>query len=165
MDERKIIQNNIIFQELNETEVSRFLGIARAVNFPKGVTIIREGDLGETMYILKEGTVEVSKILALKWGRADYKEKILTKLSAADQAIFGEVALFENNVRTATITALTDCVAWVISRNDFYKLAEEDPPLVFKIAKNIARLLCWRLRKADEDIIKLTTALSIVLSK
>lgn len=167
MEERRNVLNCIIFQDLQEDELSRFFAGTREVKFPKGETIIREGDLGETMYILKEGTVEVSKTITLKWGTGDYqeKEKILTKLSAGDRAILGEVALFENNVRTATVTALTDCVAWEISRTDFHKLAEEDPRLGYKIIKNIVRLLCWRLRKADEDTIKLTTALSIALSK
>jgi CRP-like cAMP-binding protein len=168
MNKSKSTPHNLIFQELDAEEISKFLGIARQVKFPKGTTIIREGELGETMYILAEGTVEVSKTLTLKkWGGLDYKEKekILTKLSAADQPIFGEVALFENNVRTATVTALSDCVAWEVSRPDFHKLAEENPLLGYKIIKNIAKLLCWRLRKADEDTVKLTTALSLALRK
>lgn len=166
MEEKSKGFNSIIFQDLDEEEVSRFLAASREIKFPKGEAIIREGDWGETMYILKEGTVEVSKTLTLKWGAGDFqeKEKILTKLSADDRAILGEVALFENNIRTATVTALTECLAWEISRADFHKLAEENPRLGYKIIKNIVRLLCWRLRKADEDTIKLTTALSIALS-
>ncbi len=167
MPEKNMTQQNIFFQDVNEEELPKLFTILREVKFSKGETIIREGDRGETMYILKEGTVEVSKTLTLKWAGLDSreKEKILTKLSAADQAVFGEMALFENNVRTATITALTDCVAWEFSRSAFLKMAEENPLLGYKITKNIAKLLCWRLRKADEDMIKLTTALSLALRK
>lgn len=167
MPERNVAQQNLIFQDLNAQELAKLFTVLQETKFSKGETIIREGDWGETLYILKEGMVEVSKTLTLRWAGIDSheKEKILTKLSAADQAIFGEMALFENNVRTATVTALTDCVAWEFPRSAFLKLAEENPLLGYKITKNIAQLLCWRLRKADEDTVKLTTALSLALGK
>jgi CRP/FNR family cyclic AMP-dependent transcriptional regulator len=44
-------------------------------------------------------------------------------------------------------------------------LAEENPRIGYKITRNVAQLLCSRLRKADEDTIKLTTALSMALSR
>jgi len=44
-------------------------------------------------------------------------------------------------------------------------MAEENPRIGYKITRNVARLLCSRLRKADEDTIKLTTALSMALSR
>jgi len=107
------------------------------------------------MYIMEEGMVEVSKTLVLVKGqeKAKDRDKVLTKLSAENHAIFGEVALFEQGKRTATVVALTDCLLLEISRADFLRLAEENPRVGYKITRNIARLLCSRLRKADEDTI------------
>lgn len=129
--------------------------------------ILKEGEVGDTMYIIAEGTVEVSKTLVMKMAREDFqdRDKILTKLSAEDHAIFGEVALFEQNKRTATVVALTDCWLWEISKSDFLRLAEQNPRIGYKITRNIAQLLCSRLRKANEDTIKLTTALSMALRR
>ena len=103
----------------------------------------------------------------MKMGREDFqdRDKILTKLSAEDHAVFGEVALFEQGKRTATVTALTDCVLLAINRNDFLRLAEENPRIGYKVTRNITQILCSRLRKADEDTIKLTTALSLALGR
>jgi len=111
--------------------------------------------------------VVVSKTLVMGRGSEDSRDrdKILTKLSAEDHAIFGEVALFERGKRTATVVAVTDCLLLEISKADFLKLAEENPRIGYKITRNIAELLCSRLRKAGEDTIKLTTALSLALSR
>lgn len=167
MEEEKFLQGIPILQNLDESELRTFLGIARRVQFPRGKMILKEGEVGDTMYIIAEGTVEVSKTLVMKMAREDFqdRDKILTKLSSEDHAIFGEVALFEQNKRTATVVALTDCWLWEISKSDFLRLAEQNPRIGYKITRNIAQLLCSRLRKANEDTIKLTTALSMALRR
>jgi hypothetical protein len=47
--------------------------------------------------------------------------------------------------------------------DDFLRLAEEDHEIGYRILLNLARIVSARLRKADEDTIKLTTALSVIL--
>lgn len=167
MEEEEFLQGIPILQNLDEGELHAFMGIARRVQFPRGNVILKEGEVGDTLYIIEEGTVEVSKTLVMKLAREDFqdRDKILTKLSAEDHAIFGEVALFEQKKRTATVAALTDCRLLEISKSNFLRLAEENPRIGYKISRNIAQLLCSRLRKADEDTIKLTTALSMALSR
>lgn len=167
MEDEKLLKAIPILQKLDEEELRQVLKIARPVQFPRGKVILKEGEAGETMYIIAEGAVEVSKTLVMMGGREDVqdREKILTKLSAEDHAIFGEVALFEKSKRTATVVALTDCRMLEISKSDFLRLAEENPRIGYRITRNIVQMLCSRLRKTDEDTIKLTTALSIALSR
>ena len=167
MDEEKFLKGTSILRDLDADELRQFLRIARPVKFPRGTAILREGEAGETMYILEEGMVEVSKNMVLKPTGATHssRDKILSKISAEDHAIFGEVALFEQNKRTATVVALTDCSLLEIGKADFLRLAEENPRLGYKITRRVAELLCSRLRKTGEDTIKLTTALSIALSR
>jgi CRP-like cAMP-binding protein len=167
MEEIAFLKKIPILRDLDEEELGQFLKIARRVRFPKGQSIITEGQTGETLYIMEEGMVEISKTLVMGKGQENSRDrdKVLTKLSAEDHAIFGEVALFEQSKRTATVVALTDCLLLEISKSDFLRLAEENPRVGYKISRNIAQLLCSRLRKADEDTIKLTTALSIALSR
>lgn len=165
--EEGILKSLPILRDLDEGELSTFMMITRRVQFPRGKIIIKEGEPGDTMYIVAEGTVEISKNLVMKIGREEFqdRDKILTKLSAEDHAVFGEVALFERGKRTATVVAQTDCTLLEITRDDFRRLGEENPRIGYKIIRNITHLLCSRLRKADEDTIKLTTALSLVFSK
>jgi len=156
-----------ILRDLDEKELAEFLRITRRLQISKGNAVIREGEAGSTMFILVEGVVEISKSLVMKMGREDFqgRDKILTKLSSTDHAVFGEVALFEQGKRTATVAALTDCTLLEITRDAFLGLGEENPRIGYKISRNIAQMLCSRLRKADEDTIKLTTALSLALGK
>ena len=167
MEDEKLLKAIPILQGLDEEELRQVLKIARPVQFPRDKVILKEGETGETMYIIAEGMVEVSKTLVMMRGREDLqdRDKVLTKLSAEDHAIFGEVALFEKSKRTATVLALTDCRMLEISKPDFLRLAEENPRIGYKITRNIVQLLCSRLRKTDEDTIKLTTALSLALSR
>lgn len=167
MEEITFLKKIPILRDLNEEELGQFLKIARRVRFPKGQPILTEGQAGETMYIMEEGMVEISKTLVMIKGQENSRDrdKVLTKLSAEDHAIFGEVALFEQSKRTATVIALTDCLLLEISKANFLKLAEENPRIGYKITRNVAQLLCSRLRKADEDTVKLTTALSMALSR
>jgi len=167
MEEIAFLKRIPILRDLDEEELGQFLKIARRVRFPKGQSIITEGQTGETLYIMEEGMVEISKTLVMGKGQENSRDrdKVLTKLSAEDHAIFGEVALFEQSKRTATVIALNDCLLLEVSKPDFLRMAEENPRIGYKITRNVARLLCSRLRKADEDTIKLTTALSMALSR
>ena len=167
MEEEKLLKAIPILKDLDEKELRQVLNIARRVSFPRGKVILKEGEAGETMYLMEEGMVEISKTLVMIKGQENSRDrdKVLTKLSAEDHAIFGEVALFEQSKRTATVVALTDCLLLEISKAGFLKLDEENPRLGYKITRNVAQLLCSRLRKADEDTIKLTTALSMALSR
>jgi CRP/FNR family transcriptional regulator, cyclic AMP receptor protein len=167
MDEEKFLKATSILKDLDEAELAQVLKIARPIQVPRGKAILREGEAGDTMYILREGEVEVSKTMVMRPGGMENpsRDKILSKISAKDHAIFGEVGLFEQNKRTATVMALTDCSLLEIGKADFLRLAEENPRLGYKITRNIAELLCSRLRKSGEDMVKLTTALSIALSR
>ena len=166
MDDVSFCKKISIFSDLTDQEIRKIMGIMKEVRFPQESSIIQEGEVGVSMYVIRDGSVEVSKTLAMKIGNEGFeeKEKILQRLSAHDHDVFGEVVLLEDNIRTASVTAITDCTLWRIEKNDFQKLTDEDPRLGFKVIKNIARLVCTRLRKADEDTVKLTTALSIALS-
>jgi len=167
MEEIEFLKAVPILRDLADEELHQFLKIARRARFPRGSAILTEGQTGETMYIMEDGSVEISKTLVMIKGQENSRDrdKVLTKLSAENHAIFGEVALFEQSKRTATVVALTDCLLLEISKADFLRLAEENPRIGYKITRNITQLLCSRLRKTDEDTIKLTTALSMALSR
>lgn len=162
-----LLRETELFKGLNEGEIEKILNLCKEVRFKKNETVMREGEVGDELYIVIEGIVEVAKNLILEEPADDgnLSNKVFTKLKAEDHAVFGEMALLEESERTATITALTDCVFYKIKKFNFLKLAEADHELGYKILLNISRIVSSRLRKANEDIIKLTTALSIILKE
>jgi CRP/FNR family cyclic AMP-dependent transcriptional regulator len=158
-----------LFHNLSEEKIQKVLGISTKVNFPENTIIMQEGETGDTMYMILEGVVEVVKTLVLEGMDLDEDEnignKVFTKLKAEDHPVFGEISLFEESRRTATIKTLSDCTFYEIKKGDFLRLAEKDYELGYQIVLNIAKMVCSRLRKADEDVVKLSTVLSIVLKE
>ncbi|MBN2515630.1 MAG: cyclic nucleotide-binding domain-containing protein [Deltaproteobacteria bacterium] len=158
-----------LFNNLSEEKIQKVLGICTKVSFPENTIIMQEGKTGDTMYMILEGDVEVVKTLVPEGMDLDEDEKIgnkvFTKLKAEDHPVFGEISLFEESRRTATVKTLSDCTFYEINKDDFLRLAEKDYELGYQIVLNIAKMVCSRLRKADEDVIKLSTVLSIVLKE
>lgn len=154
-----------LFKDMTPEQIGKVLGILSTVRFPANEIVMREGDTGDTMYIILDGTVEVAKSLVIDDpdGQTAEKNKVFTKLDGKDHAVFGEIALLEELKRTASVRAVTDCVMYEMKKNDFLKVAEEDYELGFRILLNLARIVSGRLRRADEDTVKLTTALSMML--
>ncbi len=104
----------------------------------KGDVIFQDGNSGQSMYIVLEGQVEISKMLG------DQKT-ILAKLGAG--AIFGEMAILDNQPRSATATAVTNAVLLEISREMFRKRLEEVP----KWLQTFFQIIVERLRVATRN--------------
>ena len=156
-----------ILAGLGDVELQKILAISRRVTFKAGETIMREGEQGETMYFFVEGEVEVTKNLTLKLGDRDFAtaEKSMNKLSADKVSVFGEMAVFGPEPRSATITATSDCVLYSVNREEFSELCDAECRLGLSIVRQIAAVLCARVRKGNGDVLKLSTALSIALSR
>jgi CRP-like cAMP-binding protein len=154
-----------LFKDLTPEKIRIILDIMRKVTFSANEIIMRDGDIGDTMYIILEGTVEVAKSLVIDdaHNEESAKNKVFTRLDGKQCAVFGEIALLEELKRTASVKAVTDCVMYEMKKDDFLKVAEEDYELGYRILLNLARIVSARLRRADEDTVKLTTALSIML--
>lgn len=167
MNAMDALKKSFIFSPLGEDELREVLKITREKRFNKDETIMQEGEKGDCMYLVVEGEVGVSKSLTMKFGDNDFRqtEKILTSFKPEDHAIFGEMALIGQDSRSASIVARTDCLFLEINRNDFIRLIEAKPRLGATILMKLSELLVNRLKQSSQDIIRLTTALSIALSR
>jgi CRP/FNR family cyclic AMP-dependent transcriptional regulator len=165
MNPNDVIKKTFIFNSLDEREVEDILRISRERRFSKGEIITQEGEQGDSMYILFDGNVEVSKTLTMKLEEGDFreKEKILTRFKAEDNLVFGEMAMIDRENRSASVVTTTDCILLEIEREDFLDLLEKRPQMGVKILRRLAELLASRLRQSSQDVIRLTTALSIAL--
>jgi CRP/FNR family cyclic AMP-dependent transcriptional regulator len=152
-----------IFQDLDDHELQLILQLARPRSFSANSTIIKEGDSGDGMFIMCEGAVNITKRLTLVLSQDLPKEKRMLRLKAEDGVTFGEMALLENDTRTATVTALTDCRLLELNRGDFLGFIRENSVPGCKIMLRLAQILSRFLRKTDQDVVKLTTAMAIAL--
>jgi len=168
-DELTFLRGVSLFKGLSDGQIQKVLSKMSKRTFEAGAAIIREGetDTDNIMYILEEGTVEISKTVTLKVSSTDFgqKEKSFIRLTGAMRPFFGEMSMLEEHTeRSATVAALDDCTTLIITKKDFEALAAEDPVIGHVVVTNIARVLADRLRKTNNDVLKLTTALSLALS-
>lgn len=116
-----------IFRELPFNEREKFLPKFELIIIPKDEDIVKEGDLGDSMFVIVSGLVEV-------WTKRAGKRIVLATLKEGD--FFGEIALITGEPRTATVTALKETRLMKLRKADFDDIASTFPK-VREIAKGI----------------------------
>ena len=154
-----------LFEGLTEEEISVFRPATRQVEFEAGQNLMSEGDSGDDILILTAGRVTISKQLTLL---AEEEQSITDKtfitLDAVNKPFFGEMSLvMENSSRTATVKAETGCSVVVLEKQKFWPVCEQNPHLGMCIMSNIASKLAANLQRENQNVLKLTTAFSLVL--
>jgi CRP-like cAMP-binding protein len=135
----KLAEHVKAFQGLKPAEISELLARAEKCSFEAGATIVKEGSIGSHMYIILDGEAMVSK-------KSREGEIELARLTSADS--FGEMALADNEARSASVTALSPCVLVRLSDQSMYS----HPEISMKVYRNVARVVSARLRSADEAL-------------
>ncbi len=152
-----------LFQDLGDDEIQQVLNCTSLREFPAGTAIINEGEPGDSLFIMQAGEVEITKQLTLVLDEDTPKERVMIRLKAENGVYFGEMALLEDETRSATVTALTDCSLLELPRQDFLNLVEQSPAMGVKLLLRLAQILSRHLRKTNQDVVKLTTALAVSL--
>ena len=103
--------------------------------------IIRQGEVGECMYVVQMGKVEVVR----KEGDFEVSLAVLE-----EGEFFGEMALFEQEVRSATVRAKGECQVLTVDKKTLLGRVQEDPSLAF----NILRTMSNRIRKLNGERVR-----------
>ncbi|MFP4563519.1 MAG: Crp/Fnr family transcriptional regulator [Spirochaetia bacterium] len=149
-----------LFEELkdNDEQMNSLMAVCRIREHRENEVIIKEGDLGTEMFIVYKGGVEIKKRT-----RAGDDYTVVT-LKAEYNVFFGEMALIDDDKRSATVIAGEDSVFLVITKNDFLKLGNDHPEVGLPITRAIAKILAGRLRKTTSDMVTIFDALVNELS-
>ena len=129
-----------IFSGLSLEDWSDIASRAVQINFAKGKELLVQGDPGDIMLILTEGTARVSMLTA--GGR----EIVLAY--AEPGAVLGEIALLDGGERTASVVATSAGSALQLGRNAMRDFAASHPEFAWSLLQQLARLL----RTADQTI-------------
>ena len=157
-----------LFKGLGDDEIAEFSGVTHAIKVSAGENFITEGEIGDSIFFLLDGEVEINQVLTLPMGKGsvDNREKAIIKLSSEIRPMFGEMSLFHaDDRRSASVKALTDCRLVKISKNDLFRICDGHPETGYKILLNMCGVLCGNLIKANRNVLKLTTAFSLVLER
>ncbi len=127
--------------------------ILEPVKFNAGEVIIQEGDIGNSLFILYGGTVQIKK-------RTPNDDQFAVANLASEQNVFfGEVALVDKDTRSASIYALTDCQALKLEGDAFKSLCDSEPLLGYHVMYRISRRIAGALRRSNKDMMLLYKAL------
>jgi len=131
-----------IFQGLSEKEFLEVENIIHERAYHPHEIIFKRSAPGEAMYIILTGSVEIYV--------EDHAENknILATLEQGD--FFGELALLDNDTRSATAAAIDSSTILVFSQTDLESIMDRKPSLGNKILMNLARVTSTRLRKTNE---------------
>ena len=167
MNSEKLI-NYKIFEDLSNENINLFLDVIEEVKVDKEENFISEGDEGDSVFLLLKGEVEVNQVLTLSVnkGEIDKREKALIKLSSDDYPQFGEMSMFnEGDRRTANVKAKSNCTLGKINKENLFMICDKNPDVGYKIMRNLGRIISGNLVKANQNILKLTTAFSLILDR
>ena len=129
-----------LFSGLPEEELERFAELTRERSYPKGSVILFQDDPGDSLFVLRAGRVKVVLI------GEDGREVILGVLEPG--AHFGELALIDDQPRSAHVIAMEDAQLLVLRREDFRRRVEANPTVAWALLTELSR----RLRRADVKI-------------
>ncbi|MBN1179156.1 MAG: cyclic nucleotide-binding domain-containing protein [Anaerolineae bacterium] len=140
------LRQSELFATLPDEKIAQVIGIGYTRVFDTGQTIIKAGDPSDEMYIVQEGMVEV---LVESGTVPDIPgaPELTPVVQLGQGQIFGEMAIVDQGVRSATIRAVSDGTQlFVIPREDFWALCEEDHHIGYIVMRNIALDLSFKLR-------------------
>jgi len=133
---------------------------------PKGTCILKEDTYGDQIYLLVEGSVQVTKDLVKGFDEEHaVTEKVLASLCGTDLPTFGENGVLGQGARTANIIATTDCVLYTLSQTEFESFARLSYEAAYIVMTNIATKISYNLKSTDENLVKLATALFIAVQQ
>jgi CRP/FNR family cyclic AMP-dependent transcriptional regulator len=129
-----------LFSGLQRDEIQRFADLTRERAYPKGSVILFQDDPGDSLFVLRAGRVKVVLI------GEDGREVILGVLEPG--AHFGELALIDDQPRSAHVIAMEDAQLLILRREDFRRRVEANPSVAWALLSELSR----RLRRADVKI-------------
>ena len=140
MSSAVVLQKVPLFSQLAPAELQRVVEVARERSYPKNSVILFEDDPGDALYVVAKGQVKVVLI------GEDGREVILSVLSEGE--FFGEMALIDDEPRSAHVIAMEDSSLIVLRREDFQGILMHAPGIALALLKELSR----RLRRVDEKV-------------
>ena len=137
---RDFLESINLFYDVSDDFLDKASGLCKIKNYPKNSMIILEEEYGDKLFIVKTGTVKITRV------NDEGKEVILALLGAGD--FFGEMAILDGESRSANALAQEKCELVTINREDFLDLLKNN----FQICMNLLEELAVRLRKSDQQI-------------
>lgn len=140
-EENKLFLRRVpLLAGLDEAQLDALAAGSVRRNYPRGRTIVAEGEPSQSLYILLSGRAKVQR------SDAEGKEVILAVLGSGDW--FGEMSMIDDAPRSASVITLESCDFMAIEKSSFKTMLMQSP----EVSMAVMRGLVNRLREADRKI-------------
>ena len=134
------LKNVSIFSDLSDSELEEIQSLFTLRKYPKGSMIILEEEYGDVVFIVKSGTVKITRV------NDEGKEVILSLMGQYD--IVGEMSVIDGESRSANVLSQEPCELYAIRSEDFLNILKNNFDVTFSLMGELA----LRLRKSDQYI-------------
>ena len=138
-----VLKNLPIFSGLSDNELCLIAPIMKLVSYKKGEVVIYEGDRGDSLFIIKSGSVEVLK--------TEGKDEEVSLGILPEGSYFGELSLFDDHPRSATVKAAANTDFFLISRDDFLGILDGYHEIANVLYRNTIMETFSRFRKVTTN--------------
>ena len=128
-----------LFSKLEERELLRIMQVAEVLEFEAGEEVMREGDRGDELFIVVEGSLQIVR-----------GEQVLSEVGPGEH--FGEMALIRSSPRSATVRAIEKSELISIRRTDFFAILRKEYELAVKLLWQFLGVLADRLDQTSRDL-------------
>ncbi len=135
-----------LLRSLSDEELGSLAEVMQERSFPAGTEILREGEAGDELFLLLNGSVDVLKT-------TPFGDRYVTaSLVDSYHCSFGEMALIDRGKRSATVLAKTDCRTLVLGYEAFQRFCREHPTIGLELLMSISATLVHDLRMENENL-------------
>jgi CRP/FNR family cyclic AMP-dependent transcriptional regulator len=124
-----------LFEGLSKRQLRRIAEASEIVNYMAGHSIVREGEDGDSFFVVLEGQAKVS-----------VRGRTVNRTLPGDH--FGEISLLDGGPRTATVASETPMTMLVLDRAEFQHVIKEDPQVAVSLMESLARMI----RRVDRSL-------------
>ena len=151
MNRTELLKGIPLFDGLNAQELEEISELFREASLLKGDTICREGEEGDSLYIVLSGELEV-------WAGREGERRVLNRMVPGD--FFGEISLLTGETRTATVTVSRDARLLIVDRRTFETFLQKNA----KMLEQLSRVLAHRLARVSRGEVtgRSTNVISVI---
>jgi CRP/FNR family transcriptional regulator len=140
-----VLKQQLLLQDVNGETFNKISKMLKRVSFKKADQVFKEKDETKGLWLIHSGKVEISRVTADGWRQ--------TLVVLTPGHFFGELSILENRKHVATAVAIEDSELFLLPKEDFERLMEEDCALALNIVKRIAIVMSKNLRRMNDKFL------------
>jgi CRP/FNR family transcriptional regulator len=139
------LKQQSLFSDIDSDGLEKLSKIVKKLSLKKGEQLFKEKDDTRGVYLLHSGKIEISRVTADGW------RQTLTVVTPGD--FFGELSILEKRQHVASAVAVEDAELFLIPKEEFERLMEEETKLACYILKKIAMEMSKKLRRTTDKFL------------